>query len=75
MTDATRKRTVNRAAETRRKSAERQRRREAGERRVEVWLPEDVIWTLDDYECRTGFSRQNQIISLVREYGMDHQEP
>lgn len=38
MTDTIRKRTVNRAAETRRKSAERQRRREAGEVRCELWL-------------------------------------
>lgn len=61
-----------RAAETANKRAERKRRKEAGEVRVECWLPEDAIEILDAYERRTGYGRKDQIIYLIREYGRDH---
>lgn len=50
-----------RAAETRRKSAERQRRTAAGYKRVEVWLSaEDVAWVNKESQ-RLGLSASGVI--------------
>lgn len=55
----------DRLGDTLRKRAERQRRREAGEVRVEVWLSADLIAMLGSYGERTGLSRNDALKALI----------
>lgn len=56
MTDATRKR------------AERARRKAAGYKRVECWLDESLLASLDWYCKHTGKTRDSVIFSAIQEY-------
>lgn len=52
-------------APTERKRAERQRRKEAGERRVEVWLSNDAAVALADMETVTNYTAASLIEAAV----------
>ena len=56
---------ARRAAETANKRAERQRRKEAGEVRVECWLTPYHARQLDAYCARLGIDRQMGIRALI----------
>lgn len=51
--------------DTIRKRAERLRRKDAGEVRLEVWLSADLINMLDAYSERTGLARHGAIKVLI----------
>lgn len=51
--------------DTLRKRAERQRKREAGEVRVEVWIPSDQLATLDHYCEHWACTRSGAIQGAV----------
>lgn len=56
--------------DTIRKRAERQRRREAGYKRVECWLSAGVIDRLDSHCAETGQDRSEAIALLISDYGV-----
>lgn len=57
-----------RAAETRRKSAERQRRREAGYKRVECWLSPEDWYRLSAYRDGPNFgSAVTKLLDLAEQ--------
>lgn len=55
-------------ASTIRKRAERQRRKEAGEVRVEVWLPAYEAQALDRYAQLTHTTRTDVVLEAIKGY-------
>lgn len=55
---------------TDRKRAERQRRKEAGEVRVECWLTPDHARWLDGYCAKHGINRQQAVSVLIAKQGI-----